>query len=233
MVVETQSAAAAEQIAARLAQVRADVRAAAERSGRSASGITIVAVSKTFDDDAVRAARAAGHLDFGESRAQALTARLAVDPPLRARWHFVGRLQRNKVDQVVGRATLIHSVDRLRLAEAIAAQADKLGVVQRVLVQVNVTGDPAKAGVEPGDAAALVSKVRGLAGVSCQGVMTIPALDAEPREAFRELRELRDDLRSRFPEVLHVSMGMSADYEIAVEEGATLVRIGTGIFGPR
>lgn len=220
-------------IAQRLSEVRARIAAAAARADRSTSAITLVAISKTFDDDAVRAARVAGQIDFGEIRAQALSARLAADPPLGARWHFVGRLQTNKVKDVVGAATLIHSVDRLRLAEVIAEEARDQGRVQRVLVQVNITADPDKAGVPVEGAVDLVSRIRGLRGISCQGLMTIPALDADPRAAFVRMRELRDDLRTRFPEVLHLSMGMTGDYVEAVEEGATLLRVGTGIFGPR
>ncbi|WP_370326264.1 YggS family pyridoxal phosphate-dependent enzyme [Euzebya sp.] len=221
------------ELAARVADVRRRMAAAIERSGRSPSGITLVAVSKTVDDDAVRAARDEGLTDFGESRAQALAARVAADPPLGVRWHFVGRLQRNKVDLVLGPATLIHSVDRIPLAEAIAEQAAATRAVQRVLVQVNISDDPDKGGFAADETATAVAKIRELPGISVQGLMTIPALDDDPDRAFSRMRALRDDLRGRFPEVLHLSMGMSADFESAIEHGATIIRVGTAIFGPR
>lgn len=205
---------------------------AAERAGRSLSGVTLVAVSKTFPDQAIRQVRDQGQMDFGESRPQALAARQKADPPLGVRWHFVGRLQRNKVDQV-SVATLIHSVDRVRLAEALAAHASKRGRVQRILLQVNISADPDKAGFDPDDTAAAVARIRELPGVSVQGLMTIPSLSDDPADAFARMRILRDDLRAQFPEVVHLSMGMSGDFETAIEQGATLVRIGTGIFGPR
>ena len=223
----------AEEIAARLADVRRRIAEAAARAGRSRASVTLVAVSKLFDVSDVLAARRAGQSDFGESRAQELKKRLEPTADLGVRWHFVGRLQRNKVADVVGKVTLIHSVDRLPLAEAIAARAEAIGRVQGVLVQVNAGNDPAKAGVAVEDAAALVAKIRSIPWISCQGLMTIPPLDGDPRAVFRTLRELRDGLRAEFPEVLHLSMGMSADFEVAVEEGATIVRLGEVVFGPR
>lgn len=228
-------------VASRLREVSDRVAAAAARAGRSAAGITLVAVSKTQPTDVVRAARAAGQVDFGESRAQELLARVRETahetrpgvPPLGARWHFVGRLQRNKVRDVVGLVTLVHSVDRLELAAEIAARATALGRVQRVLVEVDIDEDPAKAGARPAEAAGLVARVRELPGIAVEGLMAVPARAADPRDAFRRLRGLRDDLRDRFPEVQHLSMGMSGDYEAAVEEGATIVRVGEALFGPR
>lgn len=224
---------AAPTVTARIEEVRARMAAAADRAGRSLSGVTLVAVSKTFPDDAVRAVRDAGMLDFGESRAQALQQRLAASPALAVRWHFVGRLQRNKVELVVGHATLIHSVDRMALAERIADVAAAADRVQRVLVQVNISDDPDKAGFTVEETAGTVARLRQLPGISVQGLMTIPALDADPSEAFERMRDLRDDLRARFPEVVHLSMGMSGDYETAILNGATIIRVGTGIFGPR
>jgi PLP dependent protein len=226
------AAPAADPVAARLSDVRARVAAAALRVGRAPSTVTIVAISKTFGPEAVRAARAVGQADFGESRAQELKRKAkALGPGIR--WHFVGRLQRNKVKDVVGLASLVHSVDRIELAEAIAERARKAGRLQRVLVQVNVSGDPGKAGCEPEDAAAFVAKVRALDWIACEGLMTIPPLDADPQPAFVTLRSLRDDIRDRFPEVQHLSMGMTHDFETAVEEGATIIRVGEAIFGPR
>lgn len=222
----------AEEIAARLAGVQQRVAAAAQRAGRSPAAVTLVAVSKGFPSADVQAARRAGQADFGESRAQDLT-RKADELGAGLRWHFLGRLQRNKVPDVVRLAGLIHSVDRFELAEAIADRARRDGRVQRVLVQVNVGDDPAKGGCSADDTIGLVAKLRALGGIACQGLMTIPPLEVDPRPLFAHLRQLRDHVRERFPEVQHVSMGMTHDFEVAVEEGATIVRLGEAVFGPR
>lgn len=219
-------------IGRRLAEVRGRIAAAAERAGRDPRAVTLVAVAKTFGAEAVAAAREAGQLDVGESRAQELTAKREALGS-RVRWHFVGQLQRNKVKDVVGGVALVHSVDRLPLAEDVAERAAKLGIVQRVLVQVNTAGDEAKAGCDPDEALRLLARLRELPHLACEGLTTIPMLDADPRPAFARLRALRDEAAGRYPEVAHLSMGMSGDYEAAVEEGATLVRVGEGVFGPR
>lgn len=219
-------------VGARLADVQARIREAAGRAGRSPHAVTLVAVSKTVDHTAVLAARRAGQADFGESRAQELR-RKSREAGAGVRWHFVGRLQRNKVRDVVGVASLVHSVDRLELAEAIADRTARHGRVQRILVQVNVGGDPDKAGCAPGEVLGLIARIRGLDGVACEGLMTVPPLGEDPRPLFAELRGLRDAVRSRFPEVQHLSMGMTHDFEVAVEEGATIVRVGEAVFGPR
>jgi hypothetical protein len=219
-------------IAARLEAVWRRIAAAAARAGRVPRSVTLVAVSKTFGVAHVRAAHMAGQADFGESRALELKRKAAAGGP-GLRWHFVGRLQRNKVRDVVGVAGLIHSVDRLELARAIADRARRMGRVQQVLVQVNVGNDPAKGGAGPDEALTLVRDVRELHGIACQGLMTIPAIAADPRPAFQALRGLRDAARERWPEVAHLSMGMSRDFEAAVEEGATIVRVGEAVFGPR
>jgi PLP dependent protein len=219
-------------VAARIATLRGRMAEAARRAGRSPSTVTLVAVSKAFGTDLIRAARAAGQADFGEARAQELE-RKARELGPGIRWHFVGRLQRNKVKDVVGVASLVHSVDRLQLAEAIAARAGRMNRLQRVLVQVNVGADPDKAGCAPEDAATFVAKVRGLEWIACEGLMTIPPLGVDPRPVFATLRKLRDEIRERFPEVQHLSMGMTHDFEAAIEEGATIVRVGEAIFGPR
>ena len=216
----------------RRSQVREQIRAAAERTGRAPQSITLVAVSKKIPLEQIVAARDAGHSDFGESRAQELT-RKAEAVGKGVRWHFVGRLQRNKVSDVVGVASLIHSVDRVELAEMIAARANKLGRVQRVLLQVNTAGDPDKAGVAPDGAITQIARLRELPGIACEGLMTMPELGVDPQPAFAALRAIRDDARDRFPEVQHLSMGMTADVDVAVAEGATIVRVGEGVFGPR
>ena len=218
-------------LAGRLAAVTRRIAAAATRAGRVPSSVTLVAVSKGFGPEVVAAACEAGQIDFGENKAQELRAKSPVVPGVR--WHFIGRLQRNKVRDVVGTASLIHSVDRLELAQDLAARAATTSRVQRVLVQVNAGDDPAKAGCAVADASQLVAQVRDLPDLACEGLMTIPAAGEDPRPAFARLRELRDDLRNDFPEVQHLSMGMTHDFEVAVEEGATIVRIGEAIFGPR
>lgn len=218
--------------AQRYEDVQRRIAAAAERAGRAPSAVTLVAVSKAFPASAVEGLRGLGHLDFGESRAQELREKAdALGAGLR--WHFVGRLQRNKVKDVVGRASLVHSVDSERLAQEIARRALAGERVQPVLVQVDVGDDPAKAGVRPDDVGEAVAIVRSLDGLACQGLMTMPPMGQDPRPLFARLREIRDELRERFPEVQHLSMGMSADYETAIEEGATIVRIGEAVFGPR
>jgi pyridoxal phosphate enzyme (YggS family) len=221
-----------EVIAERLGRIWCRIADAAERAGRAPRSVTVVAVSKTFSVHRVLAAYRAGQADFGESRAQELK-RKASAAGQGLRWHFVGRLQRNKVRDVVGLAGLIHSVDRIELARAIADRARRMGRVQQALVQVNVGGDPAKGGCRPDEALGLVEEVRELDGIACQGLMTIPALEADPRPVFQRLRQLRDAARERWPEVQHLSMGMSKDFEVAVEEGATIVRLGEAVFGSR
>lgn len=219
-------------VAQRLHAVRDRIADAAARAGRSAHSVTLVAVSKQVNAQSVRAARDAGQLDFAESRAQELIGKHR-EVGQGVRWHFVGRLQRNKVRDVVGVASLVHSVDRFELAQELAERARRVDRVQRILVQVNASSDPAKAGVPLYDAPTFVERVRGLQGIACEGLMTIPAAGADPRPAFAALRAVRDDLRSRFGEVQHLSMGMSQDVEEAVEEGATIVRVGTALFGAR
>ena len=215
----------------RLAAVSRRVAAAATRAGRTPASVCVVAVSKGFGVQTAQAARDAGQIDLGENRAQDLVAKARDVSGVR--WHFIGRLQRNKVRDVVGVASLIHSVDRLELADEIASRAGRSRGVQRVLVQVNAGHDPAKAGCALDEAPDLVHRVRDMPGLACEGLMTIPAAGVDPRPAFARLRELRDDLRKDFPEVQHLSMGMTNDFEVAVEEGATIVRIGEAVFGPR
>jgi pyridoxal phosphate enzyme (YggS family) len=225
------SPAFASDIAGRLSDVTGRIASAATRAGRAPASVALLAVSKGFGVDAIAAACDAGQLDFGENRVQELRRKAAELSGVR--WHFVGRLQRNKVRDVVGSASLIHSVDRLELARDIAEQARVQQRLQRVLVQVNAGDDPAKAGCALDQAPALVGAVRDMDGLACEGLMTIPPLGEDPRPTFARLRQLRDDLHADFPEVRHLSMGMTNDFEVAVEEGATIVRVGEAVFGPR
>ncbi|MDQ4025576.1 MAG: YggS family pyridoxal phosphate-dependent enzyme [Actinomycetota bacterium] len=222
-------------LADRYESVRARVAAAAERSGRSPSEVTLVAVSKTWPADVLAKAADAGVTVFGENRAQELKEKHAVLGS-RVRWHFVGPLQSNKVRAVVGVAELVHSVDRYGLAEAIGRRAAALGIVQDVLVEVNVGGEATKHGVEPAGAVRLAEEVAALDGVAVRGLMAIPPRTAgaeATRPYFRDLAALRDLVAATVPGARELSMGMSADYEQAIEEGSTIVRVGEAIFGPR
>ncbi len=222
----------------RIAAVRARITDAAAAAGRSPADITLIAVSKTHPPQAAQRVVDAGVVDLGENRVQELTAKLGEVQG--ARWHLVGQLQRNKVRDIVGRKILVHSVDRRRLADALSTRAQRHGGIQRVLVQVNVGDDPAKGGCRLDEVDDLVAYARDLPHLTVEGLMTIPPMPApgeDPADAarghFAELRRRRDALRERFPEVVHLSMGMSDDLEAAVAEGATMVRIGTAVFGPR
>lgn len=211
------------------------IEAAALRARRSPDEITLVAVAKTFPADVVLAAIAAGITDIGENRAQELKEKVAVLGD-RARWHFVGHLQTNKVRNVIGRTHLVHSVDRFGVAEAISRRALSLGTEQAILIEVNVGGETSKHGVEPPRAVALAEEVDRLDGVAVMGLMTIPPATTDPdgsRVYFKDLSALRDELVTRIPAATELSMGMTRDFEVAVEEGATIVRIGEAIFGPR
>ena len=191
-------------------------------AGGDRDRVTVVAITKDLPVAAVHAAVAAGIVDVGENRAQELAAK-ADAAPAGVRWHFIGRLQRNKVRLVASVVHLWQSVDRLELGRAIAGRAPGAAV----LAEVNVADDPAKAGVPPDDAPALVDGLRS-AGLAVGGLMTIPAAGRDPRPAFARLAALADRLG-----LAEVSMGMSDDFEVAVEEGATIVRVGRAIFGPR
>lgn len=218
-------------VADRLAEVRRRVADAAGRAGREAAAIRIVVVTKGVPVPVMQAALDAGATDLGENRAQEMLAkapeltRLSGDTPNPGvpRWHFIGRLQRNKVASLAPLVDLWQSVDRLELGRAIARRAPGAAV----LAEVNVADDPAKAGVAPGDAPALVDGLRA-AGLTVDGLMTIPAAGRDPRPAFAGLASLADRLG-----LAEVSMGMSDDFETAVEEGATIVRVGRAIFGLR
>jgi pyridoxal phosphate enzyme (YggS family) len=217
-------------IARNLAAVRGRISAAAERAGRSPGDITLVGISKTHPADAVLAAYTAGLCDFGENRVGEAAAKIDA---LRARdvaprWHLVGHLQRNKVAAALNLFDILHSVDSERLAEAISAQATR---PVRVFIEVNVAGEASKFGVPPGEAAGLAERIGVLPNLDLLGLMTVaPRVDdpEDVRRVFRTLRELRDALGLR-----ELSIGMTDDFEVAVEEGSTLVRVGRAIFGAR
>jgi pyridoxal phosphate enzyme (YggS family) len=211
------------------------IERAALRVGRAREDVRVVAVTKTFPADVVLEALDAGIRDIGENRAQELRDKATVVGD-RAVWHFVGQLQTNKVRHVVGIARLIHSIDRYGLAEAVARRARAIGVDQEVLIEVNIAGERTKHGVEPAGAVALAEEVAALEGVAVKGLMAIPPAGRDPegsRGYFKELAVLRDRLVARLPEAFELSMGMTSDFEVAVEEGATIVRIGEALFGRR
>jgi len=222
--------------------IEARVAAACERAGRSAAQVTIVAVSKTHPAGAIREAFAAGATDFGENYAQELAGKLTelaqapISPPGRAiRWHFIGRLQRNKAKLVAGRVALVHAVDTVDLAEELARRAG--GVVQPILLAVNLGGEATKGGVTADTAPAIARALVAVPGMSLEGLMTMPPPADDPeasRPHFVGLRALRDRLQDELGRALPVlSMGMSHDFEVAIACGATHVRIGTAIFGSR
>lgn len=219
-----------------LASILSRMEVACRRAGRKATEVTLVAVSKTIPAVRVREILEAGQTLFGENRVQeALSKMEEVGPP--ARWHLVGHLQRNKARHAVGAFDLIHSVDGLELAREIDRRAEARGMVQPVLVEVNVAGEETKEGIAPADLGALLDGMAPLRSVEVQGLMTIPPPGGDPRASrpwFQELARLRGDASRRLGRALpHLSMGMSDDFEVAIEEGATLVRVGRALFGER
>ena len=222
-------------LADRLRDVEGRIEAAARRADRDPADVTLVAISKTWPPDVLVDALDAGVKDLGENRAQELKQKVAVLDD-RPRWHFVGHLQTNKVRSVVGSVVLVHSVDRFGLGEAIARRASALGVTQDVLIEVNVSGEASKHGVEPQRLPALADELAALDGVNVRGLMTMAPFSSDPetsRPFFESLRELGGSLAAQLPGAGELSMGMTRDFEVAVEEGATLVRVGEAIFGAR
>jgi pyridoxal phosphate enzyme (YggS family) len=219
-------------LAERVAAVRGRVADAARRAGRDPAGVTLVAVTKTVSAAVAAVAADLGVTDLAENRPQALWAKAEAVPA--ATWHLIGHLQRNKIDRTMPLVSLIHSVDSERLLDALSAFGVKRGTPVPVLLEVNCSREPAKGGFPPEAVPALGDKLVSLAGVSVRGLMTMAAYSDDPeaaRPAFAELRRLRDDLRSRTGLPLaHLSMGMSGDFEVGVEEGATFVRVGTTLF---
>lgn len=227
-------------IAQRLSQVRREIERCAQASGRKAADITLVAATKTQSSDTIRAAIAAGVTDCGENRVQELTAHLADRAYDGARVHFIGHLQTNKVKFVVGKVCLIHSVSSERLLLAIDRQADKLSLVQDILLEVNLAGEESKDGFSPEEVLPAARLAGSLGHVRLRGLMCIPppaARQGENRPFFQKLKQLAVDISREMgdnrEDTLCLSMGMSRDYQDAVVEGASYVRLGTALFGPR
>jgi pyridoxal phosphate enzyme (YggS family) len=225
-----------EGIPARLEAVRRRIDAGVARAGRAAGSVKLVAVSKGKPAEAIRAAYAAGQRDFGENYVQELEEKAEALRDLEGiRWHAIGRLQRNKAKQVVRIARVIHAVDREELAAELGRRAAAAAASVDALIEVNISGEESKGGCSPAALGGLLAAMRQTAGLRVVGLMTIPPASDDPAEAravFAALRALRDEHggAAALPEL---SMGMTHDYEVAIEEGATLVRVGTAIFGAR
>lgn len=223
-------------IADNLSHVRADLDAAATAAGRDPESITLVAVSKTWPAADVAEAAAAGQRIFGENKVQELLAKIPESPAGLA-WHLIGHLQSNKVRKVLPHCALIHSIDSIELARDVSRIAGELGLTARILLQVNVASDEAKFGFPVGVVREAFAEIRSLPHLEVRGLMTVPPFDEDPgqvRPHFAALRRLRDELeREHGVSLPELSMGMSHDCRIAIEEGATMVRVGSAIFGRR
>lgn len=214
------------------------IRDSCERAGRAPESVTLVAVSKTKPLSMLLEAYEAGVRDFGENRVQELMDKIPGMPG-DVRWHMIGHLQTNKVKYIVDKVAMIHSVDSLRLAEEISREASRRNIVADILVEVNVAGEESKFGVSCDEACPLVEKIALLPGIHVRGLMTIAPYtenSEDNRQYFQKLRQLSVDIRRKNIDNIDMdvlSMGMTGDYSVAIEEGATYVRVGTGIFGGR
>lgn len=221
-----------------LAAVEQRIAEACARAGRSRDEVTLIAVSKTKPVEMLSEVYDAGTRDFGENKPQEIRDKYPQLPE-DIRWHMIGHLQRNKIKYIIDKVCMIHSVDSLRLAQAIDEAAEKLGIIMPVLVEVNVAGEESKDGIRPEETEDFVRKISVLPHIHVEGLMTIAPYTENPEENrpyFRNLSKLCVDIREKNIDnvsMYSLSMGMTGDYEIAIEEGATMVRVGTGIFGER
>lgn len=221
-----------------LAEVQSRVEQACKRAGRDVAEVTLIAVSKTKPVTDLQEIYNAGVRDFGENKMQEMCDKMEKMPK-DINWHMIGHLQRNKVKYIVGNVALIHSVDSYRLAEEINIQAKKKGLVVPILVEVNIADETTKFGVSKEDAMELVRQIASLDALSIKGLMTIAPYVVDPEENrayFRKIKELSVDIDNQNIDNVSMdilSMGMTGDFEVAIEEGATMVRVGTGIFGKR
>ncbi|EOS45445.1 YggS family pyridoxal phosphate-dependent enzyme [Lachnospiraceae bacterium JLR.KK009] len=221
-----------------LMQVRKNIEAACQKAGRNPEEVTLIAVSKTKPVPMLEEAYQAGSRDFGENKVQEIMDKYPVLPD-DIRWHMIGHLQRNKVKYIVDKVSLVHSVDSLRLAEEISRQAEKKQTELDILVEVNIAQEESKFGTSRAEAAQLVEEIAKLPCIHVKGLMTIAPFVEHPeenRKYFRQIKELSVDIEKKNIDNVSMSvlsMGMTNDYMVAVEEGATMVRVGTGIFGER
>lgn len=219
-------------------EVEKNIQAACDRAGRSRDEVRLIAVSKTKPVSDIEEVLTTGILDYGENKVQELSDKYEVLPK-NIRWHMIGHLQRNKVKYLIGKTVLIHSVDSLRLAEQIEHEAAKADTVMNVLIEVNVAGEESKFGTTCNEAIELVKAVAALKHIKIKGLMTIAPFTDNPEDNriyFKKLKQLSVDIKSKNIDNVdmdELSMGMTGDYEVAIEEGATMVRVGTGIFGER
>ena len=219
-------------------EVEKNIQAACDRAGRSREEVRLIAVSKTKPVSDIEEVLTTGILDYGENKVQELSDKYDVLPK-NIRWHMIGHLQRNKVKYLIGKTVLIHSVDSLRLAEQIEHEAAKADTIMNVLIEVNVAGEESKFGTTCNEAIELVRAVAVLKHVKIKGLMTIAPFTDNPEDNriyFKKLKQLSVDIKSKNIDNVdmdELSMGMTGDYEVAIEEGATMVRVGTGIFGER
>ena len=218
--------------------VKNNIEQACMRSNRDLSEVTLIAVSKTKPVPMLQEIYDAGARDFGENKVQELCQKYE-ELPQDIRWHMIGHLQRNKVKQVVGKAALIHSVDSYRLAQEISLQAQKQNITVPILIEVNIAKEESKFGIAKEDTIQLVEEIAELPNLTIQGLMTIAPFVDDPEDNrlyFREIKQLSVDIKNKNIDNVTMdvlSMGMTNDYEVAIEEGATIVRVGTGIFGAR
>lgn len=219
-------------------QVKENIKNACDKAKRNSEEVTLIAVSKTKPIEMLKEAYEAGARDFGENKVQELVDKIP-NMPDDIRWHMIGHLQRNKVKYIVDKVYMIHSVDSLRLAEEISKEAVKNNVVVKILIEVNVAQEESKFGLSMDQVEELLLQIKDLPGISVQGLMTIaPYVDdpEENREVFQKLKQLSVDIKAKNIDNINInvlSMGMTGDYMVACEEGATFVRVGTGIFGER
>lgn len=221
-----------------LKAVQEQIEKTCQKAGRKSEEVTLIAVSKTKPASMLREAYDTGIRDFGENKVQEITEKYEVLPG-DIRWHMIGHLQRNKVKYIVDKVSLIHSVDSLRLAEEISAQAQKKQVEVDILVEVNIAQEESKFGTGRNEAVTLVEEIAKLPGIHIKGLMTVAPFVENPednRKYFQQIRELSVDITQKNIDNVSMgvlSMGMTGDYMVAIEEGATMVRVGTGIFGVR
>ncbi|MGH9315442.1 MAG: YggS family pyridoxal phosphate-dependent enzyme [Vicinamibacterales bacterium] len=226
-------------IGGNLAAVRARLERAARAAGRDPGGIRLIAVSKTFSLDHVRAAVANGQIDFGENRVQEALQKIEASTELRVRWHLIGHLQSNKARKAAGGFAAIHSVDRVELVRRLDESAADLGTRPEILVQVDLAGETTKYGAPPDEARRIVDAALGCRAARLTGLMLLPPWLEDPEQVrpyFARLRGFRDELVASGADpgaLRELSMGMSHDFDVAIEEGATMVRVGTAIFGRR
>ncbi len=220
-------------ICSAIAEVKEHMARAARENSRLPDEVTLVAVSKTFPAESIRTAASCGQRDFGESYVQEALAKQKALSGLDLVWHFIGPIQSNKTQEIAENFDWVHGVDREKIALRLSRQHPASLQALNVCLQVNVSGESTKSGVAPDEVFALAANVSGLPGLQLRGLMAIPAPNQDPRPGFRLLRTLKNALNERGYKLDTLSMGMSGDYEIAIQEGATLVRVGSAIFGKR